>query len=62
MKFVKKFRKSPQDKQISALFKEWDKQRAGSIIHMAASHMPTRSTLSLVGHLASIELGTPTHK
>ena len=30
MKFVKKFRKSPQDKQISALFKEWDKQRAAA--------------------------------
>ena len=27
MKFVNKFRKSPQQKQIKALYREWDRQR-----------------------------------
>ena len=32
MKFVNKFRKSPQEKQIAALYKEWDKTTRGRII------------------------------
>ena len=53
MKFVNKFRKSPQDKQISALFKEWDKQRAAAAPY-GASHMNEIDSI-FSRHLASIE-------
>jgi len=53
MKFVNKFRKSPQDKQISALFKEWDKQRAAASPY-GASHMNEIDAI-FSRHLASIE-------
>ena len=57
MKFVKKFRKSPQEKQISALFKEWDKQREMAAPY-GASHMNEIDSI-FSRHLASIER-TPT--
>jgi len=57
MKFVNKFRKSPQDKQISALFKEWDKQREMAAPY-GASHMNEIDSI-FSRHLASIER-TPT--
>ena len=57
MKFVKKFRKSPQDKQISALFKEWDRQREKASPY-GASHMNEIDAI-FSRHLASIER-TPT--
>jgi hypothetical protein len=57
MKFVNKFRKSPQDKQISALFKEWDKQREAAAPY-GASHMNEIDSI-FSRHLAQIER-TPT--
>ena len=57
MKFVNKFRKSPQDKQISALFKEWDKQREMAAPY-GTSHMNEIDAI-FSRHLASIER-TPT--
>ena len=57
MKFVKKFRKSPQDQQISALFKEWDKQRAAALPY-GESHANEIDAI-FSRHLASIER-TPT--
>ena len=57
MKFVNKFRKSPKEKQISALFKEWDKQREMAAPY-GASHMNEIDSI-FSRHLASIER-TPT--
>jgi hypothetical protein len=57
MKFVNKFRKSPQDKQISALFKEWDKQREQAAPY-GTSHMNEIDAI-FSRHLAQIER-TPT--
>ena len=37
MKFVNKFRKSPQQKQIKALYREWDRQREEASIY-GSSH------------------------
>ena len=57
MKIVNKFRKSPKEKQISALFKEWDKQREMAAPY-GASHMNEIDSI-FSRHLASIER-TPT--
>lgn len=38
MKFVNKFRKSPQEKQIKALYREWDRQREKAAPY-GTSHM-----------------------
>jgi hypothetical protein len=53
MKFVNKFRKSPKDKQISALFREWDKQREAAARY-GTSHANEIDAI-FSRHLASIE-------
>ncbi len=53
MKFVKKFRKSPKQKQVDALFREWDKQRAAAAPY-GASHMDEIDAI-FSRHLAEIE-------
>ena len=56
MKFVKKFRKSPKEKQIDALFREWDKQRAAAEPY-GSSHMNEIDAI-FSRHLADIEKTT----
>ena len=53
MKFVKKFRKSPKQKQVESLFREWDKQRALAEPY-GSSHMNEIDSI-FSRHLAEIE-------
>jgi hypothetical protein len=53
MKFVGKFRKSPKQKQVDALFKEWDRQRALAATY-GSSHMNEIDAI-FSRHLAEIE-------
>lgn len=53
MKFVSKFRKSSKQKQVDALFKEWDKQRALAEPY-GSSHMNEIDAI-FSRHLAEIE-------
>ena len=53
MKFVNKFRKSSKEKQLSALYKEWDKQRAAAQMY-GSSHANEIDAI-FVRHLEAIE-------
>ena len=57
MKFVNKFRKSPQEKQIAALYKEWDKQREAASYY-GSSHANEIDAI-FVRHLEALG-STPT--
>ena len=57
MKFVNKFRKSPQQKQIKALYREWDRQREEASLYGSSHSNEIDAIFSR--HLASIER-TPT--
>jgi hypothetical protein len=53
MKFVNKFRKSPKEKQLSALYREWDKQRNAAQMY-GTSHANEIDAM-FVRHLEAIE-------